>query len=389
MTDNDLVTLRQRELASVIAVASWAFVVIVRLLFPFSAHGFLATAAIVCGWVSLAAWVRLDAVYRRARSFRWTLLAVFTGPVGFLLYYVSRTPVAAKCSRCGAELRDALQTCPTCGAQAALGRARRSTLDAYNRLVDSVVRSSPEQARETTGRLVLAFLVAVALVLLLQQGEFTYPLSAVLGLLQSLAIAGYWVLLAWWVYLDATWRRMSAMPWAVLTLATNVFGLVTYLVVRYPDPRKCPECAAYLPIGLKRCPYCGSEAQRTCPRCQASVEPDWVYCPACAGKLPLSQAPVVPPAQSDEPATLVLSGTVLDARSGSPIAGAEVKLDTRSAPRSTLTDAAGRFSMAGLTPRPYVLIGSMRGYMAEAKSCAPEATAACEVRFSLQPVAEE
>ncbi len=181
---------------------------------------------------------------------------------------------------------------------------------------------------------------------------------------------------------------MDAVPWALLTLLTNVFGLVTYLVIRYPDPRPCPQCGAYLTMELKRCPYCGSEAEPTCPRCQSPVKADWVYCPACAAQLPLPTQ--TGPAQDDigsvaASPSVSIAGTVVDAQTGLPLAEAEVKVDSKAEAPGVTTDESGRFLLSGLDPRPYVLVASAEGYIAQAKGYTPTATGAGRLHFMLLP----
>jgi RNA polymerase subunit RPABC4/transcription elongation factor Spt4 len=208
----------------------------------------------------------------------------------------------------------------------------------------------------------------------------------------ALCLAGYWVLLAWWVYLDATWRRMEATPWAILTLVTNVVGLVTYLVIRYPEPHTCEHCGANLQMGLKRCPYCGSETELACPRCQAPIRADWLYCPACAAQLPKAQpssqpaeAPISQP--TSRPAVSIM-GTVTDAATGLPIAEAQVRIDSKTDTASTAADSQGKFALTDLEPRPYVVLASAEGYAPATRGFTPSATGGGKLDFSLYPLGD-
>jgi len=278
------------------------------------------------------------------------------------------------CTSCGTPLSTGTQVCPQCGRQtSAINRI-------FSGLTQSVMPGPLETAKHTAKYMSFA-LAAFALFGLLFGQSLSIPGSA-----RVLAIAAYWVLVPWWVYLDAMWRKMDAVPWALLTLLTNVFGLVTYLVIRYPDPRACSQCGAYLTVGLKRCPYCGSEAERTCPRCQASVKADWVYCPACASQLPAMQPSAsAADEQPDTTPLLTLQGTVTDAATKSPIPGAEVRVDSKREGAATTTDPLGRFVLADLDPRPYVILASAKGYAQDAKAYIPSPAGAGRVDLALYP----
>jgi len=255
--------------------------------------------------------------------------------------------------------------------------------------MDSLAGGQIEESRHTAKYMAIALAAVVLLgrTIALMLPE---PLRSLCLLFWALSAAGYWVLTAWWVYLDAMWRRMNAVPWAILTLLTNVFGLVTYLVIRYPDPRSCHNCGAYLTVGLKRCPYCGSESEPTCPRCQAPVKSDWLYCPACAAQIPPT-AQSTPPTSEDLPVqepSLNIRGSVADSSTGAAIPAAQVKIDSKREEVSATTDQQGRFEMIGLKVRPYVIVASAPGYAPEARSFTPNSGTVPMVNFSLQPVNE-
>jgi len=378
MTSRDLVLLRRKELVGTLAILCWAAFVVIGVLFPDSD---LRVTAGVFGWCLTAAWVAIDAEVRRLRYLAWTLFTLVTGPVGFLLYVLTRAPAPVTCLQCGTTFADALQPCPTCGHYPMVGRIAASFRRTYSGLVESLARGPAEKAR-TTAKHIAFGLAAAFLFSLALSGGVHGPLNALLYLVAVLAAAGYWVMVAWWVYLDATWRRMDAVPWAMLALVTNLIGLVTYLVIRYPDPKSCPQCGAALPMALKRCPYCGAEAELACPRCQSPVKPDWIYCPACAARLPGAQAPAAATA-----AQVSVTGTVTDALTSSPVESGEVRIDSKEGGRSTVTDAQGRFVLSGLEPQPYVLIASAPGYVSEPKACTPNPSGAVQLHFSLHPSA--
>ena len=84
-------------------------------------------------------------------------------------------------------------------------------------------------------------------------------------------------------------------------------------------------------------------------------------------------------------AAITISGVVTYASTAAPIADAEVKIDARSNATSTMTDAFGRFAIADLPPRPYVLIASASGYAAASQAFTPSATGTARLHFALYP----
>lgn len=375
MTQSELVLTRRRETVGLIAVAAWAVG-----FFGTFVHGFeiFAPWAFLTAWTMGAAWVAIDATAHSRRRTPWTLFTLVTGPVGLVIYSLTRPPSAALCTSCGAVKSGSYQPCPTCGHQPLPGRLMESFRQVHSALVGSLASSPVDTAKHTAKHMAIALAAVAVFGALLS--SLRLNIGWLFGLLSVISAAAYWVLVAWWIYLDASWRKMEAVPWAMLALVTNLFGLVTYLVVRYPDPRTCPQCSASLASGLKRCPYCGAEAEPTCPRCQAQVKPDWVYCPACAARLPEAS-----PTPAVSAPLMAVRGTVVDAHTGSPVARAHVRIDSRAGAGSTVTDELGRFALADLSPRPYVLIASADGYAEEAKPCVSISDGQVQVHFSLHP----
>lgn len=387
MPTPDLNLIRRKEMVLTIAVVCWLTPLVligVGLGNLVQTNDWVGGLFYIAGAFFAAYWVRLDTEYRGMRPFLWTLFTLIISPVAIPLYLLSRKPAPSLCSQCGAVLTSLARECPACGRNSLVARAVSAFNEAVQALSKSLAPEAAESARMTAKHM------AIALALVVVFGRIIPLPTDIIRIIWVFCFAGYWVLVAWWVYLDATWRRMEPVPWAMLTLVTNVFGLVTYLVIRYPDPRSCPKCGAYLSTGLKRCPYCGSEAEPTCPRCQAPIRTDWVYCPACAAQLPIlkAQEPGAAPEPSSSTPVLSISGMVTDALTGSPIPSAEVRVDSKIDTRATTTDAQGRYRLVDLAPRPYVLLASAEGYTREAKAYTPGTGTPAQVHFSLFPIAE-
>src|SRR5437773_3776284 len=92
--------------------------------------------------------------------------------------------------------------------------------------------------------------------------------------------------------------------------------------------------------------------------------------PAQAAPRPAAQAPT-------EPAVFRISGMVVDAISGQPLARASVSMDVSPAAgssallesnRTAVTDTEGKFAFPGVPPGKYVLSARRRGYFPQMRS---------------------
>lgn len=329
------------------------------------------------GWIAIGVWIAMDASYRRLSFVWWTILWVVTGPLGLAIYLLKRPPMPVKCYRCGSALNAPEDRCRSCCYRSYAGRIRDFVLSGYADFLHSFSNTPSASSRRTIAYMAVACGVFGIFGFLHRYGFF--------GWLGALALPIYWVLVAYWVYLDAKWRRMEPLPWTALVLLSNLVGLVTYLVIRHRDPVICPQCQAMLNVGLKHCPYCGAATESVCPRCQATVQPGWVFCPACAAQLPVeAQSESSQDASASHPATVSVRGCVTDSENGMPLTGVEVRIDSKTINVSATTDPVGRYLMVDLDPRPYVLIASIDGYVPQTRTFEPNATKSDPVNFSLQ-----
>ena len=76
-------------------------------------------------------------------------------------------------------------------------------------------------------------------------------------------IFGIFVLLAGYVYGDASRRGMQPIAWTALALLIpNGVGLVLYFLLRKPLQRPCPACGSGIPSDVAFCPRCGQSQAR-------------------------------------------------------------------------------------------------------------------------------
>jgi RNA polymerase subunit RPABC4/transcription elongation factor Spt4 len=125
----------------------------------------------------------------------------------------------------------------------------------------------------------------------------------------SLLFVIIWFVVILWVYRDAERRRMSGLLWALLVFIGNLVGLLIYLIVRQDHPiccepagsttpspppapeaagkkpKSCPACQKTVEPIFVYCPHCGASLQKTCPSCGKPVDSDWKVCPHCGAQL--------------------------------------------------------------------------------------------------------
>ena len=82
-------------------------------------------------------------------------------------------------------------------------------------------------------------------------------LVTVIGAMGGLCAAAY-MLLAGYVYADASRRGMPAIPWTTLTvLVPNAIGFVLYFLLRKPIVHPCPNCGFGVAQDAAFCSRCG------------------------------------------------------------------------------------------------------------------------------------
>jgi RNA polymerase subunit RPABC4/transcription elongation factor Spt4 len=93
----------------------------------------------------------------------------------------------------------------------------------------------------------------------------------------------YWVLVALWVYQNARKAKINALLWGIITLCTNIAGLLIYLIYKQNN-QICHNCGALQNKGNIHCIHCGVKINKTCKNCNAIINEDDGFCHHC-GKL--------------------------------------------------------------------------------------------------------
>lgn len=113
-------------------------------------------------------------------------------------------------------------------------------------------------------------------------GELLLKCCAVLA---DMIFSVYWVLVALWLYRDASRAHLPAVAWGLIGLATNVIGVLVYCLYKRGNAL-CPECGAVQANGHGYCVYCGAQIGKRCPECGGRVLDTDRYCHHCGAKLP-------------------------------------------------------------------------------------------------------
>jgi hypothetical protein len=102
----------------------------------------------------------------------------------------------------------------------------------------------------------------------------------------AVTILWLWFVMIFYVARDARRRRMNVALWTLLVIIIpNALGFIVYFLLREPVPATCPKCAASMRPEFAFCPACGEGLAPTCPGCRHPIEPDWTSCAFCGVKL--------------------------------------------------------------------------------------------------------
>lgn len=93
----------------------------------------------------------------------------------------------------------------------------------------------------------------------------------------------YWIIVALWVYQSALKSKLCAPIWGIITLFTNLAGVLLYVIFRHAN-NACTFCGAVQPKGNIFCTECGKKIGLTCTECGHILKPGDSFCPKCGHK---------------------------------------------------------------------------------------------------------
>ncbi len=109
--------------------------------------------------------------------------------------------------------------------------------------------------------------------------EALIKLSAILFML----IFGlYWILLALWIYKDASKKNLNAALWGLLILITNLAGVFIYVIFKQNN-QTCYKCGSLQNKLNTFCSCCGIRLNESCEKCGTIISKQDNFC-VCCGK---------------------------------------------------------------------------------------------------------
>ncbi len=94
----------------------------------------------------------------------------------------------------------------------------------------------------------------------------------------------YWVLVAMWMYKDASKSKLPAVLWGLIGLFTNLIGLIVYKIYKRGIV-SCQVCGAAQNASHLYCSYCGAQLGKRCDNCGSKVGAKDSFCHHCGNKI--------------------------------------------------------------------------------------------------------
>lgn len=98
----------------------------------------------------------------------------------------------------------------------------------------------------------------------------------------------YWIIIALWVYQNARKSHISALPWGIAVLFTNLAGVLVYFIYKSKSD-VCKFCGAVQKRGNLFCTNCGKKIGVNCPKCNATVKNDDNFCHNCGHSMKVNK----------------------------------------------------------------------------------------------------
>lgn len=94
----------------------------------------------------------------------------------------------------------------------------------------------------------------------------------------------YWVLIALWLYRDASRAHLSPLYWGLIGLFTNLVGLLVYKIYKR-SLAVCTTCGAAQSVEHRYCALCGTALGARCEECGGRLGRRDRFCPHCGRKV--------------------------------------------------------------------------------------------------------
>ncbi len=112
-------------------------------------------------------------------------------------------------------------------------------------------------------------------------GELVLIVTATIA---AFSLAFYWVIVALFVYQNALKCRLNVALWGIVTLCTNLIGVLVYTIYKQNNIT-CNTCGASQSKSHLYCNYCGAKIAENCPQCNSLVGKKDLFCTKCGFNL--------------------------------------------------------------------------------------------------------
>lgn len=113
-----------------------------------------------------------------------------------------------------------------------------------------------------------------------QYGMLSLKISACIAMLLFML---YWIIIALWVYQNALKSRLYAPVWGIVTLFTNIGGVLIYVIYKNINS-VCAFCGTVQSKTNLFCIHCGKKIGISCTECGHTLRIRDNYCPKCGHK---------------------------------------------------------------------------------------------------------
>ena len=112
-------------------------------------------------------------------------------------------------------------------------------------------------------------------------GMLSLKISACIAMLLFML---YWIIVALWVYQNAFKSRLYAPVWGIITLFTNIGGVLIYIIYKNING-VCAFCGTVQSKTNLFCVHCGKKIGISCTECGHTIRTCDNYCPKCGHKV--------------------------------------------------------------------------------------------------------
>lgn len=115
----------------------------------------------------------------------------------------------------------------------------------------------------------------------IQNAELYIKLSLSLAILLVMI---YWIITVFIIYQNAYKSKLNYNIWSIITLFTNVLGVIIYIIYKY-NRITCNKCNTSNTSDSLYCRNCGAKINKSCKKCHNIILPNDKYCKSCGEKI--------------------------------------------------------------------------------------------------------